>query len=322
MFHPDGKHVLGGYDDGIRQWQFADGEVIGMQMGMELMSISGSMDHKWVVCGTNGAGASVWDREMREKAINVEDENIVDGVDVSPDSTRFATGNRDGEASIWSIPSGERLVGPLKHDAGVRGIRFSPNGEHIATASNGKRIRIFDSRNGDELITIAGIVTPRLAATTPIAWSRDGRQIFATSEDVKIKAFDASTGTQLAESQILHDGGDDVPSIALAANGKFVATIADHSIVFLDTSTLSRIDPVIEDGERIRSIAISPDSRYVATGRFDGKIAIRDLGKILPELYGPVNVSICAFLCSISHVDNICRYLLAKKNKFNKMSSH
>ena len=257
---------------------------------MKLHAISVSWDDKWIVCGTDGAGANVWDGEIHQRVIHVEGANVVDAVDVAPDSTRFATGNRDGEASIWSILSGRRLVGPLKHDNWVTGARFSPTGEHIATARY-MGIRIFDSQTGDKLVTIS-TDQPGWGATTPIAWSSDAQRIFAASRDRKVKVFDTSTGTQLAESPTLHDSTNDIPSVALDANGKFIAAFINRSISFLDTSTLARIGPVIEDSDRIWSIKISPDSTRLASGRHDGTIAIRDLGKILPDRYGPFDVSI------------------------------
>ena len=252
---------------------------------------------------------------MHEKVIKVEGTSWVWAVDISPDSTRFATGTGwpDHKASIWNITTGERLVGPLKHDGIVNGIKFSPNGEHLATAWGEGSIRIFDSRSGVELIMIKTDI-PSRTPITPFAWSSDSKQIFAESHN-KIKAFDVSTGSQLAESQILRDGDNDVLSIALANNGKFVATFSDRSILFLDASTLTRIGFVIADGERIRSIDISVDSSYVATGRGDGKIVIHDLSNILPDSYGAFNVSICSFIIahphSMYHADKLCRYLLA-----------
>ena len=287
---------------------------------MRLQAIAVSRDGKWIICGAYNAGASVWDGETQEKVIHVEGEDTVDAVDVSPDSTSFATATRGepGEASIWSIPAGRRLVGPLIHATDVDDIRFSPNGEHIATAC-GENIRIFDSQTGDILVTInADLPTLWGAIRTTFAWSSDGRQIFAVSNAnyiTKIRAFDTSTGTALAESQELRDSGMHIPSIALAPNGKLIATHAYRSISFLDTSTLARIGPVIEDDEQIRSIAISPDSTRLATARVDGKIAIRDLRKILPFSYAPTNVRICPLCRSISHINKICRYLFMNEFK-------
>ena len=77
--------------------------------------------------------------------------------------------------------------------------------------------------------------------------------------------------------------------------GKFLATSVNHSISFWDTSTLTQLGPVIEDSQRIRSIALSTDCSYLATGGFNGNITIRNLNSILPNLYGPFRVSIYAF---------------------------
>ena len=265
-------------------------------MPMDVNAISVSKDGKWIVCGTR-EGASVWDAKTQEKAIEVEGTNDVNTVDISLESTRFATGAIGGDgirASIWNIITGERLVGPLQlHDAYIDGIKFSPDGEHIATA-NDDSIRVFDSRNGDQLIII-DISIPEWGATTPLAWSNNGKQIFSASSDRKIKSFDVSTGSQLAEFQVHGDSDDEVFSIALAGNGKFLATFSGRSISFWNTSTLTQIGPVIDDSERIRSIALSSDCNHLATGGLEGTITIRNLNNILPDLYGPLRVSIYAF---------------------------
>ena len=295
-FHPDGKHFLSGNDDAVQRWRVADGQEVGRQTEMELRAISVSKDGKWVVCGTFKKGASVWDGTMDKKLINVEGTNLVVAVDVAPDSTRFATGTGrpHNTASIWSITTGQRIVGPLQHDDRVAGIKFSPDGKHIASASRLQAIRIFDSRNGDKLITVDTVI-PQWSPITPLAWSSDGQRIFSACHDNKIRSFDVSTGSQVTESLILGDGTTtghgDVYSIALAANGKFIASVTLRSISFLDTSTLEQIGPVLKDNGNMWSIAISSDSGYLAAGDRDGKVFIRDLGNILPDLYGPFHVS-------------------------------
>ena len=250
---------------------------------MNMNAISVSRDGKWVVCGTM-AGASVWDAELREKVAVAEAANEVGAVDVSPDSSRFATGT-DGEGNVWGITTGERLVGPLKCDARVNGVRFSPNGKQIAI-SDYAAVRIFDSRTGDRLIDIATF--PRkIFPITPLAWPSDGQRIFVQSEDSKIKSFAASTGSRLAESPGLNDDH----SISLSGNGKFIASVADHAVSFLDTCTLAKIGTAIEDSERMWSIAVSSDSSLIAIGRRDGKVIIHNLANFVPDSYGPFHVS-------------------------------
>ena len=290
VFHPDGKHLLGGTDKGTLRWRLADGREVGRQMGIYTYALSVSRDHKWIVCGTN-EGVSVWDGEMNERVINMESgTSAAFVVDVSPDSTRFAIGTFN--VSVWSITSGQRLVGPLQHDNMVNAVRFSPGtGERIATACMENFMCIFDSHTGDKLVTLNARSPSWLG--TPLAWSGDGQQISAASRDNKVRSFDVSTGFQLAESQILHDDGDNnVLSIALAANGKFIATsVAWHLVSFLDTSTLKQVGPVIKENGLMGSITISADSSYLATAQEGGKFVLRDLSNILPDSYGPFHVS-------------------------------
>ena len=302
-FHSDGMQLFSGKEDGLRRWRVADGQEVGNRMGKDVIAaISVSRNGKWIVCGTS-RGASVWDAKTQEMSIGVEGTVYVRAVDISPESTRFATatGIDDNKASIWNIITGERLVGPLQHDDGIIGIKFSPNGEHIATAVADNTIRVFDSRKGDQLIAIKANISP-WSVSTPLAWSNNGQQFFAASRGHKIKSFDVSTGSQLAESQVY--GDDEVRSIALAANGKFLATLADRSISFWDTSTLTQIGPVIEDSQNIQSIALSPNPNYLATGGYKGNITIRNLNNILPDLYGPFSVSIyaCTLFSDKSHI--------------------
>ena len=286
-FHTDGMHFFVGTWDGIQRWRVADGREVGKQTGMNMNAISVSRDGKWVVCGFV-EGASVWDAELQRKVVEVEGTNRVSAVDVSPESTRFATGT--GKASIWSITTGERLVGPLEHgnDSDVTGIKFSPDGGHIATACPDS-IHIFDSYNGDQLITIKNSLPGFL--TTLIVWPSDVL-LFAISKSGKIKSFDTSTGSQLAEWKIHSHGGGDMMSVALSADNRFIASSAGHSISFWDTSTHTQLGSVLEDGGEIRSIALSPDGTRLATGAMNNKtITIWNLSDILPESYLPISVS-------------------------------
>ena len=290
-FHPDGVHFFGGTQDGIRRWRVADGQEAGKQTGMDPNAISVSRDGKWIVCG-NTEGTSVWDAELLGNTVEVEDTNYVHAVDVSPESTRFATaaGMQVRKMSIWSITTGERLVGPLELDGEVKGIKFSPDSGRIAIACEDS-IQIFDSYNGDQLITTKNLLPPPdWSAITPIVWPFDGR-LFATSEGGKIKSFDTSTGSQVSEWKIHSHSSEDVISISPSANNRFIASFAGRSVSFWDTSTHTQLGGVLEDVDTIRSIALSPDGIHLATGGESKTVTIWDLRNVLPESYLPIIVS-------------------------------
>ena len=289
-FHPDGKHFFDGTRNEIRRWRLVDGRELGKQIGMDLYVISVSKDQKWVACGTT-SGASMWDAELREKFVTVEDGEYVYSVDVAPDCTMFVTGTSRGQVTIWSITTGETLLGPLEHGGVVMGVKFSPDGGRLATACFGdSTIRIFDAHNGDQLTSIENPIPAY--SFLPIIWSTHGQRLFAVSKDYKIKSFDSSTGTgyPLAEWQI-HQDSDGPMSIALSENGKFIASSAGRFVSFWDTSTHTQLG-ILEETHAIQSIALSPDGCRLATGSTaSGSSIIWNLGGILPDSYLPGNVS-------------------------------
>ena len=287
-FHPDGKHFFDGTRNEIRQWRVADGQELGKQTGMNMFAICVSKDQKWVACGTT-MGASVWDAELREKVAEVEDGKDVFSVDVAPDCTKFATGTSGTQVTIWSITTGEKLLGLLEHGDGIRGVKFSPDGGRLATACDDSTIRIFDAHSGNQLISIKNPQPDY--SYLPVVWSTHGQRLFVVSKDYKIKFFDSSAGSPLAEWQI-HENSNGSMSIALSANGKFIASSAGCFISFWDTSTHTRLG-IIEETHKIDSIALSPDGSRLATGSTDsGSSIIWDLRGILPDSYLPDNVSI------------------------------
>ena len=209
-------------------------------------------------------------------------------VDVAPDYTKFATGTRGKQVTIWSITTGEKLLGPLEHSGYVMGVKFSPDGERLATASlRDSFIRIFDAQNGDQLISFENRIPDD--SFLPIVWSTHGQRLFAVSEDYKIRLFDSSTGSPLAEWQI-HENSNEAMSIALSANGKFIVSSAGRFVSLWDASTHAQVG-IVEETRDIQSIALSPDGCRLATGSIEsGTSIIWNLRGILPDSYLPGNV--------------------------------
>ena len=305
VFVEDGKQVLSGGEEGvIRRWRVDDGQEVDEPIqveGAEIYAAAVSPDGKWLVCGLRRSSPDdgktnvrVWNTQTHEKVLDINGHtNSVTAVDVSPDSTKLATGSFDHTACIWNITTGQRLVGPLQHDGDVVAVRFSPNGDRIATATaaededekTAKPIRIYDSDNGRQQVQfdIPFMVT-RLV--TSLAWTSDGRQLFAASYG-QVKHFDTSSGSLLKEWPV--PGGGLFGSVVLSRNQKFAVVAAFDSLSFWDTSTHQQIGTVIECD--VWWIALSPNDDQIATGEGNGKVTLRNLHDILPVSYLTVNVS-------------------------------
>ena len=308
-FPADGKHFVGGVGGKIRRWRVEDGKEVGtpMEAGQSIIGIAVSRDGKWIVSGTISDGVTVWDAVSHEKVpVKLQtDVGMVFAIDVSPDGTNVATGSGDATACIWSLATGEQVLGPLRHDNVVVGVKFSPDGRFIATAMehHANSVRIYDSLNG-RLVVHFPITISDSSFNESLAWASDNGRLFALSSDGSISCLDVSTGTTLSQWPI---HGYAPTSIALASNGTFVAVAAGTSVSFWDTATNERIGSVVEQTAPITSMAISINGDIVTTTGFT--ITLSGLGGILPSSYHDLGVaSTFVSLCKDSLTTDCLRW--------------
>ncbi|KAF8550165.1 WD40 repeat-like protein [Imleria badia] len=283
-FLPDGKHLIsGGWEGILRRWQVQDGREVGtpINTGPTICGTGTSKDGNWAV--TTNLGVMVVSNAKTDAQViarNGHANRWVRAVDVSPDSTRFATASDDQTACIWSITTGQLLVGPIMHETAVIAVKYSPQGDRIATATmrSINSVRIFDSRSGQLLHILPSAMPIGHEYCTPLTWSNHG-QLFVGSA-ARIVCFNGLTGSLLSE-WIIQTGGTHT-SVAISSNGKFIACATDRSISFWDTSTRQRIGPIIQDPAAVYCIALSPDNMFLASGGGQNRIMLRSLRDVLP----------------------------------------
>ena len=276
----DEKHVVSGGDEGkIRRWRVEDGMEVGtpMDAGSTVFNIAVSRDGKWIVNGTAGS-VQVWNVENGKKVNEFKAHSIqwVLAVDVSPDSTKIATGSRDRTAYVWSLSTGQRLLGPWKYDHQVAAVKFSPNGRFIATATRSS-ISIYDSQSGNLVVNV--LIEVLLSPNHSLAWSSNSKHLFAVSSG-KIICLDAPTGATLFQWSICRDENN---RIALASDGAFIVASSGSSVTFWDATTHKQIGSVVQHTARAGCPAISPNLDIVIGG--GNKITLGSLCNILPSPY-------------------------------------
>lgn len=212
------------------------------------------------------------------------------------------------EVHSWTIET----RGPR---APVRTAAYSPDGKHIATASEDGAIRLWDA-NGQ----LQRILVGDAGAAGALAWSPDGSLLALRGGDGSIRLWDAASGTPVRvfktgtgnalawiDGHTLATGGTDnhihlwdttsgkevrtlkghtgpVRALALSADGKTLASGSnDHTVRLWPVDNADRSTPLKGHDDAVTVVAWSSDGTLLASGSRDGSIRFWDAQKGAPR---------------------------------------
>uniref|UniRef100_A0AC35FH22 Small ribosomal subunit protein RACK1 n=1 Tax=Panagrolaimus sp. PS1159 TaxID=55785 RepID=A0AC35FH22_9BILA len=137
--------------------------------------------------------AIVWNlSNCRLKTNHIGHSGYVNSVTVSPDGSLCASGGKDGTAMLWDLNEGKHLY-TLGGNEVVNALSFSPD-RYWLSAAVGSSIKIWDletkSSINDLKVDATGATARKSPAeVTSIAWSADGRTLFAGYTDNIIRVW-------------------------------------------------------------------------------------------------------------------------------------
>ncbi|MFC1596946.1 WD40 repeat domain-containing protein, partial [Planctomycetota bacterium] len=231
------------------------------------------------------AGAvRVWFLNKRKVLASWEEPTGVSSVHISP-SGRLVASQNFGDKGRVKIRSVESRKDVLEIDAGdewVR-VRFSPDGETLATASQDGELKLWNVDDGKELKSLASL-SFRLQC---LAFSRDGKRIVAgggTHERTResesstpespvpedfgwVGIWEIASGNQIAE---MKDMPGLVLGIAISPNGKLVATADIDAVARLwEAETGKLVFPLSGHEATLAWVDFSPDGKMLASCGYD-----------------------------------------------------
>lgn len=231
----------------------------------------------------------------------------------SPDGKRFATASYDGTARVWDTVSGAPITPPLVHGDAMVSVKFAPDGGTLITASRDHTANLWDARTGerkrkiphpsfvlsaeitrdgrwlvtsceDGLVRVfdaatgepSGGVPMRHAAGVKLAiTSPDSRHVLAASHDGKIKLWDLTTSTIVAEVEHFT-----VETLAFSPTGDRFATTGSDQGNSKPTARIwsmtGRLVAEVAHGGPISVARFSPDGQRLATASNDGTARVWD----------------------------------------------
>jgi WD40 repeat protein len=207
-------------------------------------------------------------------------------IDFSPDGKLMATGggepSRSGELKIWDVASGNllRSLDNLHTDT-VFGVRFSPDGAKLASASADKFLKVIRVEDGKDLKSFEGHTHHVLS----VDWSGDGKQLVTGGADNVLKVWDFETGEQLRTLQAV---GKQVTAVRWVPGRPLVAGASgDSKVKYWNPNGNGNVARTFNGpSDYVFGVATSKDGKVVAAGGADGALFVwnGDDGKVIRKV--------------------------------------
>ncbi|MEH1850167.1 MAG: AAA family ATPase, partial [Nostoc sp.] len=168
------------------------------------------------------------------------------------------------------------------HAKAVNGVSFSSDGKMLASASDDKTVKLWNTATGQEIHTLSG----HIAKVSGISFSPNGRMLATASFDKTVKLWNTATG-KVINTLIGHKSP--VSGVSFSPDSKILATANSNNTVKLwDIATGKEIHILSGHTNWVNSVSFSPDGKMLASASNDGTVKLWDTatGKVINTLTG------------------------------------
>ena len=292
-YRPDGKVLAAGGHGTVSFIDVSSGEIRSTLSGQPgtVTALAYDRDGRWLAVASSRAGTL---GEVRLYAIPAAGSppegprhvlpahrDAIHQVAWSPDGRLLATCGYDRLIKLWDVAAGKELRTLKDHSDAVYGLSFSPDGRWLASAAADRAVKVWEVATGKRRYTL-GEATDWLYA---VAWSPDGRHLAAAGVDRSIRIWEVSpTGGKIVHSVFAHEGP--ITRLIFSRDGQILYSLSeDRTAKAWDAARMVERRVYERQPEALLALALRPDRKQVALGRYDGWLGLLDEanGKVQAE---------------------------------------
>ncbi|KAH8587728.1 WD40-repeat-containing domain protein [Bisporella sp. PMI_857] len=144
------------------------------------------------------------------------------------------------------------------HCGWVNPIAFAPNGDQLASASNDRTVRLWDTTTGQQI------------------WQFDRHNQYisalaSASSDQTVRLWNSAIGEQV---QQFEGHIDKVNDVAFSPNGQQLVSASDRVVKLWNTATGEQTGQLEGHEDHVRAVSFSPDDKQLASTSFDRSIRL------------------------------------------------
>lgn len=191
-FSPDGRRVMSvGKDDVLMIWNTTGGHPVQKIPSGGANFYGGRILRSGAIfAGTLAEGARLYGAGQSSPAATLRRPQGAGSNDiaVNREETRAYTAGRDGRVAIWDLKTRASVTSVQAHDDWVIYCALAPSGRVLATSSNDRSIRFWNTTNGAKIAQLDEM-SP---VGSPLTWTGSGRYVIGADAADQAVIYDVS----------------------------------------------------------------------------------------------------------------------------------